>query len=471
MLQRLPRPSRATSSLTGALGALLLRLSLWITTEETPFPGVATLLPVVGTLLLIHAGGHLGSPTSRFLSSLPTVRVGDWSYSLYLWHWPFIAFAGLLWPDRPLAVVLAAAASVAPAVASYRWVEGPIRRQPFSRPRLVAVVAGTLAVPLVVAATVGYATANGYWNTRIHALQASGAPHAVGGCQSSDGTFCRWNAEAAGTPSYLVGDSHAGQFSDAVIAAATALDSPVSVAMAYSCPFSTGLTVALAGEDSGCTAHNDDVLARLTGSPAGTVVVTGADNYWSDTTWQAGLTTQAPSSAAGPKLAAWETALTRTLERLRRSGHAVVVVQTIPLHHGYDPARCSALAISADGCSHDVPVGSALREQGPAQEVIGRVSARTGARDVDLWDFCCSDLTCMARHDGAALYRNWSHISVSASRALAGRFAQVVAQSGADRMTPAARTSLAPQPAEPLAPPHRHTAAAARAGAPSKPPS
>ena len=55
------------------------------------------------------------------------VEVGDYSYSIYLWHWPFIVFATLLWPDTSYAPVAAAALSLAPALASYRWVEQPIR--------------------------------------------------------------------------------------------------------------------------------------------------------------------------------------------------------------------------------------------------------------------------------------------------------------------------------------------------------
>ena len=58
----------------------------------TPFPGIAALLPVVGTALLLllaaprrRAGQR---PGRRVLATQPMRMVGDWSYSLYLWHWP-----------------------------------------------------------------------------------------------------------------------------------------------------------------------------------------------------------------------------------------------------------------------------------------------------------------------------------------------------------------------------------------------
>jgi peptidoglycan/LPS O-acetylase OafA/YrhL len=142
--------SRHLATTLGLLGALILGASLWLITRTTIFPGVWTLLPVTGTVLLIFARTHQFNPVTKALAALPIVKVGDWSYSIYLWHWPFIVFTALVWPKNSPAVLIAAAASFVPAIASYEWVEQPIRNsQKLSIPRITMLVAATVVPPLL----------------------------------------------------------------------------------------------------------------------------------------------------------------------------------------------------------------------------------------------------------------------------------------------------------------------------------
>ena len=119
--------SRSLALTFGVLGALLLVSSLWLITGAAPFPGPRTLLPVIGALLLLLAGGQNSNPVTRALAAKPMVKIGDWSYSIYLWHWPLIVFATFLWPNSSAAVFAAALLAFAPALASYKWIEQPIR--------------------------------------------------------------------------------------------------------------------------------------------------------------------------------------------------------------------------------------------------------------------------------------------------------------------------------------------------------
>ena len=112
------------------LGVALLAGSAWLINGIMSFPGPWTLLPVGGTLLLIAAGTHHSTWVSRALALPPIVKIGDWSYSIYLWHWPLKAFATTVWPEAHYAGTVAAFLSILPAAASYRWIEQPIRRLP-----------------------------------------------------------------------------------------------------------------------------------------------------------------------------------------------------------------------------------------------------------------------------------------------------------------------------------------------------
>lgn len=63
------------------------------------FPGWRALFPTIGTALIIYAG--TGKDESKFtftnlLKAKPIQWIGDISYSLYLWHWPFIVLLPVL---------------------------------------------------------------------------------------------------------------------------------------------------------------------------------------------------------------------------------------------------------------------------------------------------------------------------------------------------------------------------------------
>lgn len=140
------------------IGLALVVVSLFVIEEGLSFPVPWALLPCVGTALLI-AYGEVGG-TARLLSLPPMRFIGDISYSLYLWHWPVMAFwrfeRGLTLEPWEMAATIAI--SFALAILSYRLIERPFleRGKAWATPRvlwsalaamlLVAGVAALLAV-------------------------------------------------------------------------------------------------------------------------------------------------------------------------------------------------------------------------------------------------------------------------------------------------------------------------------------
>ncbi|HFA6667416.1 TPA: acyltransferase [Neisseria gonorrhoeae] len=81
-------------------GALLV--CLFVIDKHDPFiPGITLLLPCLLTALLIRSMQYGTLPT-RILSASPIVFVGKISYSLYLYHWIFIAFAHYITGEKQL---------------------------------------------------------------------------------------------------------------------------------------------------------------------------------------------------------------------------------------------------------------------------------------------------------------------------------------------------------------------------------
>ena len=74
------------------LGLIAVLYSIFGFNEETPFPSVFTLVPVIGSVLIILYADNR-TITAKILSTKILVGIGLISYSLYLWHQPIFAFA------------------------------------------------------------------------------------------------------------------------------------------------------------------------------------------------------------------------------------------------------------------------------------------------------------------------------------------------------------------------------------------
>ncbi|WP_151523745.1 acyltransferase family protein [Serinicoccus kebangsaanensis] len=132
-----PRLPRWLAAGVGWVGLGLIVLSLFVITKETLFPGLWALLPTGGAALVLLAGPAAGrAGPVLLLRARPLQWVGRLSYSLYLWHWPFIAVAAELahvgrGGPATLPVhwgLLTLALAAVPAWLSFSLVEDPVRR-------------------------------------------------------------------------------------------------------------------------------------------------------------------------------------------------------------------------------------------------------------------------------------------------------------------------------------------------------
>lgn len=71
------------------LGLTLIVLSYAFISKDNLWPGYLALLPVTGAFLLIQAQRKDSIITGNVIFQ----KLGGWSYSIYLWHWPFIVLS------------------------------------------------------------------------------------------------------------------------------------------------------------------------------------------------------------------------------------------------------------------------------------------------------------------------------------------------------------------------------------------
>jgi len=115
----------------GWFGLFAIAVAVFTYDAGTVFPGYASLLPVLGTVLIIVAGGS-GSSMSGPATALrhPAAQwVGKHSYAIYLWHWPALVLFDAKFGPLGLPIRVAVVAfSVGLAAVSLRLIEDPVRR-------------------------------------------------------------------------------------------------------------------------------------------------------------------------------------------------------------------------------------------------------------------------------------------------------------------------------------------------------
>jgi len=423
--RKLVAPAMAT--VLGALGLLLLALGFLRITGQENYPGPLTLLPVIGTMLLLVAGTQHLALTSRLLSLKPFTSVGDLSYSWYLWHWPFIVFAVALFPDTPRVAFIAAIASLAPSLISYHFVEQPIRvkklMNPSQRGRLATLV---LVPPLALAATLWIGSNHEWWLGWTQDRAVLVAEQAAEQRDCVDVAFapqrCTWNAEASNGNVLLVGDSQAYAFADGVIQAADSLNLSTTVSSQSGCPFILGGTASGVGVD--CPEWQQQILKYALDTRPEVVVIANRSAGYVNRDWQWVPLIDADGTTADTSEKAaqvWQRDLDGVVRQLREAGIGVVIMNSIA---DVDD-RVDRRSLFSRFVSHEsvgtVKATRALAEQVRADAIAAErqvARANPGTQLVDPLTTLCDQSVCPNFHDGQPLYVDFGHVTRLGSLAL-----------------------------------------------------
>ena len=110
------------------LGFIMIVYSIIVFDKTTPFPSLHTLIPTIGTMLLILCAVPK-TYIHKLLSMKLIVAIGLISYSAYLWHQPLLAFARLSLSEEVSELILftLCLASLAMAWFSWKFIEAPFR--------------------------------------------------------------------------------------------------------------------------------------------------------------------------------------------------------------------------------------------------------------------------------------------------------------------------------------------------------
>jgi peptidoglycan/LPS O-acetylase OafA/YrhL len=444
-LRLVPAPATdRVRNVAGVIGLALIVAGCLLLNESTPFPGWNALYPCLGAALLIWAGEGGEHAVGRYLlATRPMVFVGLISYSLYLWHWPLLAYGritqrGTLSMELGLAL---AAAAVVLATLTWRFVENPLRagsaRVP---PAPVLLRYGALSLVLCLAGGTiymsdgmrSYASAQMLKTERARRdinpkwtclrFQADTSPLPLDRCLTGDPQ----------APRLVVwGDSHADSLAQAVSEVADDQGLATLQLTMAACPPLLGAEVLAGGdEESHCRWFNEQVLEYVRGDPrvVSVLLIGRWPLYTENTRFGADdggpnmylVDTQDPEESRESSRRVYSRSLARTIDSVRSLGKKVIVVGPIP-PQGVNVPDCLArnlLPLSGQStCS--VSYDSVRRRAAFTDAEIERLAAaRPGVCIEDPIQVLCSKTSCPSQRDGKILYANDDHLSLHGSRYL-----------------------------------------------------
>jgi peptidoglycan/LPS O-acetylase OafA/YrhL len=210
-------------------GILLLLLALCMFTPKTPFPGFAAMVPCLGAAFLIVS--NQSWINRSLLGNKVMASIGLISYSIYLWHWPIIAYLNYVGATMGLmSGVLVIVATMLLAWATWYFVETPYRRSGRTMPFSTVFAYRYLGPIGLVSATalVGWLThgLDFRFQPQVAELESSTLvkPNELRtGCHVPTALFatdpseqCKLGAKDQAISGLLVGDSYANHFSGLV---------------------------------------------------------------------------------------------------------------------------------------------------------------------------------------------------------------------------------------------------------------
>ena len=440
--------------------------------ENTPFPGVYALPPVVGTSLVILFAVP-GTVTARILSTAPMIGIGLISYSAYLWHQPVFAFARLRSLTEPGPMLMGGLVALTFLLAwiSWRWVEQPFRNPAASPLPTRASVFAAAAGAAVLLGTVGLTShfLKGFptrFGPKALLFVETGKLEAGKECHFDENRpftahpqpQCR-SPNAAGAVSVMVlGDSHALALSDA-------LGKGLSEAGIGYYHVSYGGCVPLAGfrrlraaADSACSDFNEAAIRYAAATDIDTLVLIGRfPLYLHGDRFDNGegghehgdsgaidlLDSPSPDerSREARVLAAYESRIRELAQRFE-----VVLVYPVPPAGWNVPAQAFKLANLHD--SEPTLTTSYARYFGRAAEVnslFDRLAAELPsihpARVQEA--LCSTGKRCLNADGSGAYYADDNHLSEAGAELVAPIILDAVLDAEGDRMAPTASSGAA----------------------------
>jgi peptidoglycan/LPS O-acetylase OafA/YrhL len=413
--------SSATAEVLSFIGLILIGYSVFIFDEEIPFPSIYTLLPTLGTGLIILFASRK-TLVGKFLGSRIPVGIGLISYSAYLWHQPLFAFArqrSLTQPAETLYLLLAILTFLL-AYISWKYVEKPFRVKGLLGRRFILWFGFLGSAIFILFGYAGHIT-DGFNSRSLdrgltkNILEEKRRVNYGLNIKCDDFATIFTECSTDNMPEVLIwGDSYAMHLVDGIVKS-TPDPKVIQMTKSYCGPFfgiapvSSKYPVSWAKE---CLKFSAIVREWLIGNKTIKYVVVSSPftQYLSESN----KLLSRGGGLISTDITVVKNELLNTLDELKSLG-IIPIVFSPPPATGVDLGRCLAKAewfeLDLDVCDFDVNQMSQTRKLAyQLLDEIGRVY-----HVIRLDQFICNELKCNTHYDSTWLFRDKGHLSRSGS--------------------------------------------------------
>lgn len=401
-----------------------------------PYPGWAALVPTLG------AAAVIGAP-SKLLDGLLANRVmrliGRWSYSWYLWHWPILVlaeskFGHLSWQQKlPLMGVALLLAAL-----TYVFVERPVMASKDLRRRsssaasigiIATIVATTVVLQVGTRVVNALGSANGSSTTSVTFDEVFGKSTGANAGQvvpppirarsdtprrpeclldrTSKQPDCTFGVKG-GEHVVLFGDSHAHQWLTALDELSVKRKWELNVITQAGCP---APTIAARPGDTGrfsqdyCINWRNEQIDHIVSLRPKIIVFSSSNQY---------------IPFIDELIESWD----KSLSRLAASGAKLVYLRDTPHPQQSIPDCVSSALDDWSRCAFPLPTKVDPVIAGQLRSALPQLTV------IDLNGYFCDGSVCPAVRNGIMLYRDESHLSNTAVKALAPAVERAFADKG-----------------------------------------
>jgi len=421
------------------LGLLLIAGADLLLSANTPYPGGWALIPCAGAIAILYASCDRTLSVGNVLDNPVMRRIGLWSYSLYLFHWPLLVLAEYYAYD-PLSVsqrcILLASTFLLGAL-SWRYVEQPFRgpKALLSRPMLYG-MAAVSGVALIVATFVLHRAEDPRrYSAREHALFP---PYTAdqNRCRNTSpedvthGPSCKLGDNSAPVEALLWGDSHALAILPAVDAAYARHHESAMFAQQGGCPpllgvhvrdFSTAesglfrswIDARGLGRSELCKRHTEAVLNWIARNHIGTAILASHWIAYTEDKHTRRLTdSQSPENHSMlDNAAVFERGLDSLLAALEREHVRVFLVDDAPQNMVNVPYALAAARRLHLNREFRISRAAYEAQQHSAAAIFARLQKRYEFRILKPQDLLCAGGMCSIARNDAPLYGDDEHLS------------------------------------------------------------
>jgi hypothetical protein len=368
----------------------------------------ATLAVVLGTMFWIFGGSH-NNLIRQLISIKPLTLIGDWSYSVYLLHWPIwvllITSFNQGWEIIATAFVL----SLGFGWLQFRYVEDPIRLKKnlptiktlqfagvFGLIAAVGFVAMSYATPVIAM----HLTGKDPDELSVHIIEK---PCAAEVFELESAQSCQFLSATNQGTAILVGDSMAKSLSDGFVKAANTqgltgyvFSYPGCAFLIFDSPYSA---------TSACVSWRTDVLSALQQLQPKVLMIANLNTLYVETPFE-------DWTIANTELA-WGSEIMRTLEQLSELQIPVIIAQPPP-RFAYD-LRYDLSLLWRNTVTEPRVAVLERREKMNQIEANAIVGFQFVRPIVDFTDLFCNSNICDPKVNNKYMFEDNDHLSVDGS--------------------------------------------------------